>query len=137
MPLYLHVDPANGLPVYQQIVEQVRRAVAIGVLRTGEQLPTVKQIAGSLVVNPATVGRALRELEHLGIVQTFPGRGAFVRGDAAVAVAETGARDIVRVSIDSALREARSLGVEEGAVQRLFAEAIATWYRGNGTREDA
>jgi GntR family transcriptional regulator len=135
MPLYLHVDPCNGLPVYQQLTDQVRRAVAIGVLAPGEQLPTVKHIASSLVINPATVTRALRELEHLGIVETLPGRGAYVRGDAAVAVAETGARDVVRMAIDNALREARSLGVEEDAVGQLFSEALTTWYR-NGTGGD-
>jgi GntR family transcriptional regulator len=129
MPLYLHVDPGNGLPVYQQLTDQVRRAVAIGVLKAGEQLPTVKHIASSLVINPATVTRALRELEHLGIVETLPGRGAYVRGDAAVAVAETGARDVVRMAIDNALREARSLGVEEEAVGQLFSEALTAWYR--------
>lgn len=135
MPLYLHVDSGNGLPVYQQLTDQVRRAVAIGVLKAGEQLPTVKHIASSLIINPATVTRALRELEHLGIIETLPGRGAYVRGDAAIGVAETGARDVVRMAIDSALREARSLGVEEDAVARLFTEALTTWYR-NGKGED-
>ena len=135
MPLYLHVDPGNGLPVYQQLTDQVRRAVAIGVLKAGEQLPTVKAIASSLVINPATVTRALRELEHLGIVETLPGRGAYVRDDAAVGVAATGARDVVRMAIDSALREARSLGVEEDAVERLFSEALTTWYRNGGGKD--
>ena len=135
MPLYLHVDPGNGLPVYLQIADQVRRAVAIGVLKPREQLPTVKHLASTLVINPATVTRAMRELEHLGIIETTPGRGAYVRGDAAVAVAATGARDVVRMAIDSALREARSLGVEEDAVAELFGEALATWYR-NGRSEN-
>jgi GntR family transcriptional regulator len=135
MPLYLHVDPGNGLPVYQQLTDQVRRAVAIGVLKPGEQLPTVKHIASNLVINPATVTRALRELEHLGIIETTPGRGAYVRGDAAVAVAKTGARDVVRMAIDSVLREALSLGVEEDAVERLFSESLHAWYR-NGKGED-
>jgi GntR family transcriptional regulator len=135
MPLYLHVDPGNGLPVYQQLTDQVRRAVAIGVLKAGEQLPTVKHIASSLVINPATVTRAMRELEHLGIIETLPGRGAYVRDDAAVGVAATGARDVVRMAIDNALREARSLGVEEDAVERLFTESLTAWYR-NGKGED-
>ncbi|MGB6985287.1 MAG: GntR family transcriptional regulator [Candidatus Aquilonibacter sp.] len=133
MPLYLHADPGNGLPVYLQIADQVRRAVAIGILKAGEQLPTVKHIASTLVINPATVTRALRELEHLGIIETVPGGGAFVRGDAAIGVAATGARDVVRTAIESALREARSLGVEEDAVAQLFTDALATWYRGDGT----
>jgi GntR family transcriptional regulator len=132
MPLYLHIDPGNGLPVYLQIVDQVRRAVAVGILKPGEQLPTVKQLASDLVVNPATVSRALRELEYLEIVQTAPGRGAFVRADAAAGVAKTGARDVVRASIDGAIREARALGVEEGDVRALFTDALHAWYRTNG-----
>lgn len=133
MPLYVHVDPGSGLPVYLQIVDQVRRAVAIGVLKPGEQLPSVKQLASDLVVNPATVSRALRELEHLEIVQSIPGRGAFVRNDAAAGVAKTGARDIVSVAIEAAIREARSLGVSESDVRELFKRSIDAWYRGDGT----
>lgn len=133
MPLYLNVDPGNGLPVYLQIVDQVRRAVAIGVLKPGEQLPTVKQLASDLVVNPATVSRSLRELEHLGIVQSLPGRGAFVRADAAAGVAKSGARDVVGASIDAAIREARSLGVDEADLQEIFRRSLDAWYRGDGT----
>ena len=133
MPLYLHIDPGKGLPVYLQIVDQVRRAVAIGVLKPGEQLPSVKQLASDLVVNPATVSRALRELEHLGIVQSLPGRGSFVRADAVTGVAQSGAHDVVAASIDAAIREARSLGVDEKDVHDLFLCALDAWYRGDGT----
>ena len=135
MPLYLHIDPGNGLPVYLQIVDQVRRAVAIGVLKPGEQLPTVKQLASDLVVNPATVSRALRELEHLEIIETAAGRGAFVRNDAAIGVAKTGARDVVRSSIDGAVREARSLGVRESDLAAIFEETVDEWYRGDRQSE--
>src|SRR5579862_5749626 len=135
MPLYLHSDPRNGLPVYLQIVDQVRRAVAIGVLKPGEQLPTVKQLASDLVVNPATVSRAIRELEHLDIIETINGKGAFVRGDASVGVAKTGARDVVRSSIDSAVREALSLGVREGDLTKLFDQVVEEWYRGSDKSE--
>jgi len=133
MPIYLHVDPGNGLPVYLQIVDQIRRAVAIGVLKPGEQLPTVKQLASDLVVNPATISRALRELEHLEIVRSVSGRGCYVRDDAASGVAKTGARDVVHATIDAAVREARALGVDEGEVRRLVASALDAWYRGDGT----
>ena len=133
MPLHLHVDPGSGLPVYLQIVDQVRRAVAIGILKPGEQLPTVKQLSSDLIVNPATVSRALRELEHLEIVRSVSGRGAFVRDDAASGVAKTGARDVVSASIDAATREARSLGVDESDLRELFRRALDAWYRGDGT----
>jgi|SRR5579863_2669659 len=133
MPIYLHIDPGNGLPVYLQLVDQVRRAVAIGVLKPGEQLPTVKQLASDLVVNPATVSRALRELEHLEIVRSLPGRGCFVRDDAASGVARTGARDVVQSTVDAAIREARSLGVDETDLRQLVNKALDAWYRGDGT----
>jgi len=133
MPLHLHVDPGNGLPVYLQIVDQVRRAVAIGILKPGEQLPTVKQLSSDLVVNPATVSRALRELEHLEIVRSVSGRGCYVRDDAARGVAKSGARDVVSASIDAAIREARSLGVDESDLRELFQRALDAWYRGDGT----
>lgn len=133
MPLYLHINPTSGLPVYLQIVDQVRRAVAIGVLKPGEQLPTVKQIASDLVVNPATVSRSLRELEHLEIIQSLPGRGAFVRADAVTRAAKSAARDVVGAAIDAAIREARSLGVDESDLSDLFRRALDAWYRGDGT----
>lgn len=133
MPIYLHLDPSNGLPVYLQIVDQVRRAVAVGILKPGEQLPTVKQLASDLVVNPATISRALRELEHLEIVKSQSGRGCFVRADAAAGVAKTGARDVVQSTIDAAVREARSLGVDEAEVHKLVARSLDAWYRGDGT----
>jgi GntR family transcriptional regulator len=135
MPLRLHIDPGNGFPVYLQVVDQIRRAVAIGVIRPGEQLPAVKQLASDLVVNPATISRALRELEHLGIVKSIPGRGAFIRTDAVVAVAASGARDVVRVTLEQALREARSLGVDENAMRGLIETTLEQWYR-NGKSED-
>jgi GntR family transcriptional regulator len=130
MPLYLHVDPSHGLPVYLQIVDQVRRAVAIGVLKPGEQLPTVKQIAKDLVVNPATVSRSLRELEHLNIISSLPGRGAFVRADAAESAATSGARDVVSASMEATIREARSLGVDESDLWELFRRALDACYAG-------
>ena len=121
------------MPVYLQLVDQIRRAVALGVLRPGEQLPTVKQLSRDLVVNPATVSHALRELERLEIVRSRIGHGWFVRDDASVGVASTGARDVVQSSVDTAVREARSLGVDEADLRAAFLRALEVWYRGNGT----
>ena len=64
MPAVLTVDPRSGVPIYLQIVEQVKRSVALGVLQAGEQLPTVKQLALDLTINPNTVARAYRDLER-------------------------------------------------------------------------
>ena len=128
MPLRLHIDPRTGYPVYLQIVEQVQRAVAIGVLKPGEQLPTVKSLAGSLVVSPATVSRALRELEHLGIVESYPGRGAFVSGNGHAAAARSSAYEVVEKSLADVVREARSLGVTAANLQAAFERLRDEWY---------
>ena len=72
MPAVLTVDPRSGVPIYLQIVEQVKRSVALGVLGAGEQLPTVKQLALDLTVNPNTVARAYRDLERDSVIETSP-----------------------------------------------------------------
>ena len=74
------VDPHSGVPIYLQLIAVVKRSVALGVLAPGEQLPTVKQLATTLTVNPNTVARSYRELERDGVIETSPGRGSFVRG---------------------------------------------------------
>jgi ABC-2 type transport system ATP-binding protein len=68
------VDPRSGVPLYLQLIEQVKRAVALGTLAGGEQLPTVKALALDLTINPNTVARVYRELERDGVIETSPGR---------------------------------------------------------------
>ena len=74
----LHLDLHTGVPVYRQIVDQVRGAIAAGSLRAGDQLPTVRQLAVDLEINPNTVVRAYRELEYGGLLETHQGTGTFI-----------------------------------------------------------
>ena len=69
-----HLDGRSGLSPYQQLVRQVRQALRLGLLREGDQLPTVKEVVGPLAINPNTVLKAYRELEHEGLVAARPGR---------------------------------------------------------------
>ena len=73
-----NLDARSGLPPYQQIVRQVQRALRLGVLRVGDQLPTVKEVVERLAINPNTVLKAYKELEHSGLVAPRPGIGTFV-----------------------------------------------------------
>ncbi len=75
--LAFHLATHSGVPAYQQIVEQVRQALLTGVLRPGDQLPTVKEVVGALAINPNTVLKAYRELEYAGLVQGRQGIGTF------------------------------------------------------------
>lgn len=74
----LRLDPGSGVSTYLQIVHQVRQAVQLGVLREGDQLPTVKEVVGELAINPNTVLKAYRELEHEGLAVGRPGVGTFI-----------------------------------------------------------
>ena len=75
-----HLDMHSGVPVYRQIVDQARGAVAAGSLSPGDQLPTVRQLAVDLEIKPNTVVRAYRELEYDGLIETHQGTGTFICG---------------------------------------------------------
>jgi GntR family transcriptional regulator len=127
MPAVLTVDPRSGVPIYLQIIEQVKRSVALGILQAGEQLPTVKQLAIDLTVNPNTVARAYRELERGQVIETSPGRGSFVRSNG-VTESPKVAAEIGRDALDVALREAKSVGLTRGEVRELFDAALGRWF---------
>src|SRR5207253_7118908 len=71
-------NPASGVPIYLQLMEQVKHGVETGALRPGEQLPGIRPLAEQLVINPNTVAKAYRELEHEGVIELRHGAGAFV-----------------------------------------------------------
>ncbi|HLX26434.1 MAG TPA: GntR family transcriptional regulator [Candidatus Cybelea sp.] len=127
MPAVLTVDPRSGVPIYLQIIEQIKRSIALGVLQSGEQLPTVKQLAIDLTVNPNTVARAYRELEREQVIETAPGRGSFVRSNG-VTESPKLAAEIAGDALDLALREAKSVGLERDDVRRLFEDALVRWF---------
>ncbi|MBV8154233.1 MAG: GntR family transcriptional regulator [Candidatus Eremiobacteraeota bacterium] len=128
MPAVLTVDPRSGVPIYLQIIEQVKRSVALGVLQAGEQLPTVKQLALDLTVNPNTVARAYRELERDSVIETSPGRGSFVRGNGVATSARAAASDVARDVLNAALREVKSVGLTRGDVRELVDAALDRWF---------
>jgi GntR family transcriptional regulator len=127
MPAVLTVDARSGVPIYLQIIEQIKRSVALGVLQAGEQLPTVKQLALDLTINPNTVAKAYRDLEREQVIETAAGRGSFVRsGSENEAKAAIG--DLAQVAIDAAVREAKSLGLSRSDVHDLIDRVIDRWF---------
>ena len=129
MPVVLTVDPRSGVPIYLQVIEQVKRSVALGVLAAGEQLPTVKQLALDLTINPNTVAKAYRELERDGVIETAPGRGSFVRTNGVAETTKAAATDVVRDVIEGAVREAKSMGLGADDIRTLASAAIDRWFR--------
>src|ERR1043165_2435018 len=78
-----HLEARSGVPTYLQLVQQVRQAVRLGILQPGDQLPTVKEVVGSLAINPNTVLRAYRELDLEGLTEGRRGVGTFIAEDVA------------------------------------------------------
>lgn len=95
-------NPSSGVPLYLQLMEQVRHAIETGALRPGEQLPGIRPVAEELVINPNTVAKAYRELDHEGVIELRHGAGAFVaeraagKGSDRVRTAQPIVADLVR-----------------------------------------
>jgi GntR family transcriptional regulator len=117
-------NPASGVPIYLQLIEQVKHAVETGALRPGEQLPGIRPLAEELVINPNTVAKAYRELEHEGIIELRQGAGAFVAANAGKfgqAEKLRGARTVVA----GAVKQLRARGVTDEEIRRLYEAALA------------
>ena len=113
-----HLDGRSGVSPYQQLVHQVRHALRLGLLHEGDQLPTVKDVVAALAINPNTVLKAYRELEHEGLVSARPGVGTFVTRtltDDTLAAHGPLRRDLQRW-----LAKARLAGLEEESIEALF-----------------
>ncbi|HTD37404.1 MAG TPA: GntR family transcriptional regulator [Candidatus Limnocylindrales bacterium] len=127
-PAFFAVDPHGGAPLYQQLTEQIKRAIAIGALSPGERLPTVKGLALDLKLNPNTVARVYRDLEREGVIATAPGRGSFVSQNGALGDARRVALEVAGRQIEGAIREARSLGITHDEVRTIADAAVARAY---------
>ena len=128
MPAVFTIDPRSGVPIYHQLIEQVKRSVAIGVLSPGEQLPTVKQLALDLTINPNTVARAYRDLERDQVIETAAGRGSFVRGNGAATTARKTLSDVAVESLSHAIREAKTIGLTRPEVLALVQSTVDRWF---------
>jgi GntR family transcriptional regulator len=132
LPALFTLAPRSGA-IYQQIVEQIRRYIALGVLRAGDQLPTAKQLALDLTINPNTVVRAYRDLEREELIRSIAGRGTFVRDDKARLAARSSLAREVRSSLNKIVKEAWSVGVTSDEVHDMVARAISVFYKSGQT----
>jgi GntR family transcriptional regulator len=118
-----HVDRSSSVPAYAQLVRQVREAMRMGLLRPGDQLPTVRSVVTSCTVNPSTVLKAYRELELSGLVEARQGAGTFVSGSLGKTDPHVMAR--LRSGLAHWLGQAREAGLEDEDVQALLASVVA------------
>jgi GntR family transcriptional regulator len=127
------LNPASGIPLYLQLIEYVKHAIESGVIRAGEQLPSVRQLAEDLVINPNTVVRAYRELEHEGIIELKHGSGAFIRESVVPREKLMKKADGV---VKSAVDALESLNLNEDEIRRLFENELGVRRTGRKRRKN-
>ena len=121
--MIFRLNPSSGVPIYLQLMEQIKHAVDTGAIRGGEQLPTIRKIAEELAMNPNTVARAYRELEHEGVIEVRHGSGAYVLepGRSSKATAIRRSSDALRPAIEKAI----VLGLSEPELRRVFESELS------------
>lgn len=126
--MIFHLNHSSGIPVYLQLMQQIRYGVETGALRAGERLPTIRRLAEELVINPNTVVRAYRELQHEGVVELRQGSGAYVGRT----VVERG-RVMTKATrlVGSAIERLAALGLSEEEIRRIVENELAVARRGH------
>ena len=117
-------NPSSGVPIYLQLMEQVKHGVETGALRPGEQLPGIRPLAEELVINPNTVAKAYRELEHEGVIELRHGAGAFVSPNAR-SKRLTDRLRAAQVIVTAAVDRLHGRGVTDEEIRRLFEAELA------------
>ena len=118
MPIWLEVDPRSGVPLYVQLVEQIKRAVQVGILRPGESLPTVRRLAAELHIALNTIVKAYAELETLGIIETRGGAGTVIRA---------GVDEVLRPQAMDRLRERLRTLANDAAALQVSEDDLREW----------
>ncbi len=119
-----HLDGRSGVSPYLQLVQQVRHALRLGLLHKGDQLPTVKDVVAQLAINPNTVLKAYRELEHDGLVAARPGVGTFVTRT--LTDTSLAAHGPLRHDLQRWLAKARLAGLDDESIEALFLSSFRT-----------
>ncbi|MCX5174483.1 GntR family transcriptional regulator [Streptomyces virginiae] len=113
-----HLDARSGVAPYIQLIHQVRQALRLGLLAEGDRLPTVKDVAAKVAINPNTVLKAYRELEYEGLVAKKPGVGTFISGT--LSDASLSEHEPLRQELQRWLDKARAAGLGEESIEALF-----------------
>ena len=119
-----HLDGRSGVSPYMQLIQQVRQAMRLGLLAEGDQLPTVKDVVAKVAINPNTVLKAYRELEHEGLASPRPGVGTFITRT--LTDASLAAHGPLRADLRAWLTKARTAGLDDESIEALFVSTFRT-----------
>jgi GntR family transcriptional regulator len=130
----LKPNPSLGVPIYLQLMEQVKHAIETGALRPGDQLPGIRPLAEELVINANTVAKAYRELEHEGVIELRHGAGAFVAGSTGGVQKQADRFRGAQPLVASAVERLRARGLSDDEIRRLFEAELAGLRKAGGQR---
>ncbi|HEY7346910.1 MAG TPA: GntR family transcriptional regulator [Ktedonobacterales bacterium] len=128
MPKWLDVNPRSGVPLYVQLIEQIKHALEIGALQAGEQLPTVRQLASELTIAPNTIMKAYEELARLGLIESRAGVGTIVATNMDATLRQQ-QRDAFFGRLQALVRDAAHLEIDEGQLRAAFEQALRRYYQ--------
>jgi GntR family transcriptional regulator len=125
----IRIDPDSAVPIYLQVVHSIKHQVATGRLKPGEQLPTVRELATSLRVNPNTVARAYDLLDNDNVITTQQGRGTYVRERPDNVHLTRVRQEHLKAIMDNAVGKALSMGYTSDEIEAMFNAELARWAR--------
>jgi GntR family transcriptional regulator len=115
------IEPASFVPIYEQIKKEIKSRISLGSLRPNDSLPSIRDLAGELVVNPNTVARAYRDLEQEGFIYTRKGKACFVAEDSAALIRKAN-QSLLGEIFESAIEEAAKFGFSAEEIREAFEE---------------
>lgn len=121
--LHLQIDPHSGVPVYRQVMDQIKYYAASGALKAGDQIPSIRDLARALSVNPTTVVKAYNELQHESVIEMRHGKGAFV-AQGAVRMTQAERTKALRRLARQLVVEATQMGASAEVVSRVVREEM-------------
>jgi GntR family transcriptional regulator len=124
-------NPSSGVPIYLQLMEQVKHAIETGALKPGDQLPGIRPLAEELVINPNTVAKVYRELEHEGVIELRHGAGAFVAGSGRSRKGADRLRGAQAI-VGAAVERLHARGITDEEIRRLFEAELAGLTKAGG-----
>ena len=119
----IKIDTASFIPIYEQIKRQIKSRILLGDLRNNEPLPSIRDLATSLIINPNTVARAYRELEIEGFIYTRKGKGCYVSGDSSSLIEEELTKMMNQI-FDEAIEEAKKFKLNPKQIKRHFEQRL-------------
>lgn len=130
----IKVDPKSFIPIYEQIKKDMRSRISLGTLKPNEPLPSIRELATELIINPNTVARAYRELEQEGFIYTRKGKGCYVSSDSSTLVKEERA-NLLKQALDKAIEEARKHNLNDGEIMSVFEKRLREGKKAGGEKK--